>query len=305
VIEVNRLVKRYGPATVVDALSFRALPGTVTGFLGPNGAGKSTTLRAVLGLTAPTSGTTLVNGRPYTAVPRPLYEVGALLDAGAVHGGRTGRDQLRWLARTHRIGRRRVDDLLAEVGLGAAARERVRGYSLGMRQRLGIAAALLGDPGVLILDEPANGLDPDGVRWFRERMRALAAEGRTVLVSSHLMGEMERTADRLVVIAGGRLVADTSVRELTERFGTDGALVRSPRAAELADVLTRFGAKVTQTPGTEPDLLLVEALDSSQVGELAAAHRIPVEELRPHRVTLEEAYLRLTSAVGHETEAVR
>ncbi|MFJ2557029.1 MULTISPECIES: ABC transporter ATP-binding protein [unclassified Streptomyces] len=293
-IEVNQLTKLYGrtaPRPAVDALSFHAPPGSVTGFLGPNGAGKSTTMRVVLGLDAPTSGAARVNGRPYAGFSRPLHEVGALLDAGAVHGGRSAVNHLRWLARTHRIGRRRVDAVLEQVGLGAAAGRRVSGFSLGMRQRLGIAAALLGDPGVLILDEPVNGLDPDGVRWFREYLRELAGEGRTVLVSSHLMGEMELTADRLVIIGRGRLIADTSVRELTDRYST-GVLVRSPRAAELAALLEAAGARVAAEPG---DRLVATGLEVSAIGELAAERSIAVWEITPRNASLEDAYMQLTA----------
>jgi len=215
-IEVRALTKRYGRTVAVDGLSFRVGPGCVTGFLGPNGAGKSTTLRVLLGLAAPTLGDALVNGRRYAELRWPLREVGALLDANAVHGGR----HLRCLALTNGIGGRRVAEVLEQVGLAGVARRRVGGFSLGMRQRLGIAAALLGDPGVLLFDEPVNGLDPEGVRWIRELLRALAAEGRTVLVSSHLMGEMELGADRLVIIGRGRLLADTTVRAVGQRHGS-------------------------------------------------------------------------------------
>jgi len=222
VIDVNELTKRYRDAVAVDELSFTVEPGMVTGFLGPNGAGKTTTMRVLLGLVAPTAGEALIGGRPYSSFPSPLREVGALLDANAVHPGRSAVEHLRWLARTNGIGAARVAETLDRVGLTGAARTRVGRYSLGMRQRLGIAAALLGDPGVLIFDEPVNGLDPQGVRWIRELMRALAAEGRTVLISSHLMSEMELTADRLVIIGRGRLLMDTTVGELitTEGFTT-------------------------------------------------------------------------------------
>ncbi|PSL02146.1 ABC-2 type transport system ATP-binding protein [Haloactinopolyspora alba] len=218
-IEVRELTKRYGGTVALDGLSFTVEPGHVTGFLGPNGAGKSTTMNIALGLHTPTSGDVLLGGRRYTDLEQPLHEVGAMLDAAPAHPGRSALNHLRALARTHRIGRRRVEDLLEQVGLAGVARKKAGGYSLGMRQRLGIAAALLGDPPVLMLDEPVNGLDPDGVRWIRELMRAQAAEGRTVLVSSHLMSELELTADRLVIIGRGRLVADTTMRELAERYG--------------------------------------------------------------------------------------
>jgi ABC-2 type transport system ATP-binding protein len=218
-IEVRELTKCYGSTPVVDALSFQALPGAVTGFLGPNGSGKSTTLRMVLGLCAPDAGLALVDGRRYGAIVRPMTTVGALLDAGAVYGGRTAWMHLRCLARSNGIGTHRVTEVLGQVGLDDAAGRRIAWFSLGMRQRLGIAAALLGDPSVLVFDEPANGLDPGGIRWFRGLVRSLAAEGRTILIASHLMDEMERVADRLVVIGRGRLLADATVRELAERYG--------------------------------------------------------------------------------------
>ncbi|MEU6038573.1 ATP-binding cassette domain-containing protein [Actinomadura sp. NPDC047616] len=291
-IEVRELTKRYGPTTAVDRLSFQVSPGTVTGFLGPNGAGKSTTMRVLLGLASPTSGAALVNGRRYAEMRRPLCEVGALLDATAVHGGRTAYDHLRWLARSNGIGTRRVADVLEQVGLAGVARKRAGGFSLGMKQRLGIAAALLGDPGVLVLDEPVNGLDPDGVRWIRELLRALAAEGRAVLVSSHLMSEMEMTADRLVIVGRGRLIADTSVKELAARFQR-GVLVRSPRQAELTGALAAAGASVDTLPDGG---LSVSGLDVAHIGELAAARGIPLHEVRPRGASLEEAYMELTGA---------
>ncbi|GAA0278129.1 ABC transporter ATP-binding protein [Actinomadura nitritigenes] len=290
-IEVRELTKRYGGTVAVDRLSFRVRPGAVTGFLGPNGAGKSTTMRVLLGLDAPSSGAALVNGGPYAALRRPMHEVGALLDAGAVHGGRRAFDHLGWLARSNGIGTRRVAEVLERVGLAGVARKRVGGFSLGMRQRLGIAAALLGDPGVLMFDEPVNGLDPDGVRWIRELMRALAAEGRTVLVSSHLMSEMELTADRLVVIGRGRLIADTSVRELADRFAR-GVLVRSPRPEELVGVLSAAGGTVEAAAG---GALSVAGLDATQIGDRAAAHGIPLYEVTPRSASLEEAYMELTA----------
>ncbi|MDP9867736.1 MULTISPECIES: ABC transporter ATP-binding protein [Streptosporangium] len=289
-IEVKELTKRYGATVAVDGLSFRVEPGQVTGFLGPNGAGKSTTMRVLLGLDAPGSGEALVNGRRYAAIRHPMREVGALLDAAAVHGGRSAFDHLRWLARSNRIGVRRVTEVLEQVGLAGAARRRVGGFSLGMRQRLGIAAALLGDPGVLMFDEPVNGLDPEGVRWIRHLMRSLAAEGRTVLLSSHLMSEMALTADRLVVIGRGRLIAETSVQDLAGRFER-GVLVRSPRAAELTAVLRAAGATVL----AEPDGgLTVKGLEVTEIGDLAAGHGLAVHEVTPRSASLEEAYLELT-----------
>jgi ABC-2 type transport system ATP-binding protein len=290
-IDVCELTKRYGGTTAVDRLSFAVRPGTVTGFLGPNGAGKTTTMRVLLGLDRATSGDALVNRTRYGSLRRPMMEVGALLDAGAVHGGRRAFDHLGWLARSNGIGTRRVAEVLERVGLAGAARRRVGGFSLGMRQRLGIAAALLGDPGVLVFDEPVNGLDPDGVRWIRELMRSLAAEGRTVLVSSHLMSEMELTADRLVIIGRGRLIADTSVRELADRFRR-GVLVRSPRAADLTAVLAAAGAGVDAVPG---GALTVTGLDVAAIGDAAAAHGIPLHEVTPHSASLEEAYMELTA----------
>ncbi|MEW2357067.1 ATP-binding cassette domain-containing protein [Spirillospora sp. NPDC029432] len=290
-IEVRELTKRYGGSPAVDGLSFQVRPGTVTGFLGPNGAGKSTTMRVLLGLAAPTSGEALVNGRRYQEIRRPMHEVGALLDAGAAHGGRSAFDHLRWMARSNRIPVSRVTAVLEQVGLAGVARKRVGGFSLGMRQRLGIAAALLGDPGVLMFDEPVNGLDPDGVRWIRELMRALAGEGRTVLVSSHLMSEMALTADRLVVIGRGRLIADTSVQELSDRFRR-GVLVRSPRAPELSAALAAAGAAVEREGAGD---LSVRGLDPAGIGELAAANGIPLYEVTPRSASLEEAYMELTA----------
>ncbi|WP_153030941.1 ABC transporter ATP-binding protein [Amycolatopsis sp. YIM 10] len=290
-IEVRELSKRYGRATAVDDLSFTVKPGGVTGFLGPNGAGKSTTMRIVLGLDAPDAGEALVGGRRYATLRRPMFEVGALLDANAVHGGRSAYDHLLSLALTNGIGRTRVREVLEQVGLTDAARKRAGKFSLGMKQRLGLAAALLGDPAVLLLDEPVNGLDPDGVRWIRELLRSLAAEGRTVLVSSHLMSEMALTADRLIVIGRGRLIADTSVRELEERFQR-GVFVRSPRAVELSDVLRGAGAEVV---AESDEALSVHGMGVDSIGDLAAARGIPVYEVMPRSASLEEAYLELTA----------
>ncbi|MEU9889047.1 ATP-binding cassette domain-containing protein [Sphaerisporangium sp. NPDC051011] len=290
-IEVRELTKRYGGTLAVDRLSFEVGPGRVTGFLGPNGAGKTTTMRALLGLSAPTSGRALIGGRPYASLHRPMRHVGALLDAAAVHGGRRALDHLGGLARANGIARERVPEVLEQVGLAGVARQRVGRFSLGMRQRLGIAAALLGDPAVLMFDEPVNGLDADGVRWIRGLMRDLAAGGRTVLLSSHLMSEMELTADRLVVIGRGRLIADTTVRELAERYGR-GVLVRSPRAGDLAAVLTEAGAEVTGDPGGG---LSVSGMEVAGIGDLAARHGISLHEVTPRGASLEEAYLALTS----------
>jgi ABC-2 type transport system ATP-binding protein len=290
-IEVSGLTKRYGSTLALDGLSMRVEPGVVTGFLGPNGAGKSTTMRVVLGLATPDAGTALVNGRPYASLRWPLREVGALLDGATAHPGRRAEDHLRWLARTNRIGEHRVRETLEQVGLAGVARRRVGGFSQGMRQRLGIAAALLGDPGVLLFDEPVNGLDPEGVIWLRETLRSLAGAGRTVLVSSHLMSEMALTAQRLVIIGRGRLVADTSVAELAARFPSP-VLVRSSRVVELAGVLDVAGASLTM----EPDgALLVHDMSAERVGDLAASHGIPVHEVSVRATSLEEAYLRLTA----------
>ena len=291
-IEIRGLTKRYGATLAVDDLSFTVQPGHVTGFLGPNGAGKTTTMRVALGIAAPTAGEALISGRRYRDLRRPLGEVGALLDPNAVEAGRSALDHLGWLARSGRIGDGRVRSLLEQVGLGGVARRPIRTFSLGMRQRLGIAAALLGDPRVLLFDEPVNGLDPDGVRWIRELFRSLAAEGRTVLVSSHLMSEMAITADRLVIIGRGHLIAETTVAELATRFA-GGVEARSERATELAGLVERAGAAVT-VDGT--GRLLITGLDSAGVGRIAAEAGIPLIELFARQATLEDAYLELTGA---------
>ena len=290
-IEVHELTKRYGSAVAVDGLSFTVQPGRVTGFLGPNGAGKSTTMRVILGLDAPTSGWAAVNGRPYQQLSRPLRQAGALLDAGAVHGGRTARDHLRAIAASNRIGARRVDQVLAMVGLDGVAGRRVRGFSLGMKQRLGIAAALLGDPPVLLFDEPVNGLDPEGIHWIRGLLKSLAAEGRTIFVSSHLMSEMALTADHLIVIGRGRLVANAPIEEFVRQSSRNDVLVRSPAGGAFAGLLTQRGALVT----AEPDGgLAVTGLDAAAIGEVASAHGITVHELTPRHASLEEAFMELT-----------
>jgi ABC-2 type transport system ATP-binding protein len=290
VIEVDQLTKRFGPVTAVDALSFAVRPGRVTGFLGPNGAGKTTTMRVILGLDAPTSGRALIGGRGYQEIIRPLHVVGSLLDATAVHGGRTAWFHLLSIARSNGIGRRRVVQVLEATGLAAVAGRRVREFSLGMKQRLGIAAALLADPAVLIFDEPVNGLDAAGVRWIRQLFKSMAAEGRTVLVSSHLMSEIALTADHLVIIGRGRLLADTP----TDRFvsGTHrDVLVRSPRAGELAGLLTAQGA-VVRPEGDGG--LAVTGVDAPAIGDLAAGHGIAVHELVRRHASLEQAYLDVT-----------
>jgi ABC-2 type transport system ATP-binding protein len=290
-IEAHGLTKRYGSTLAVDNLSFTVRPGLVTGFIGPNGAGKSTTMRLVLGLDAPDRGTALVNGRPYASLGVPLREVGALLDARAFHPGRPARDHLRWLAAGNGIPRARVEAVLELVGLSRAARRRAGGFSLGMAQRLGIAAALLGDPPVLLFDEPVNGLDPEGIRWIRGFLRSLAGEGRAVLVSSHLMSELEDTADHLIVIGRGRLIADTTVRDLLDESAGLRFNVRTPQPSALMALLADAGAVVTST---DHEALTVAGLEGARIADLAADHGLRVYELSPHRVTLEEAFMELT-----------
>ncbi|MFI9365683.1 ATP-binding cassette domain-containing protein [Kitasatospora sp. NPDC053057] len=291
-IEVNELTKRYGGRPAVDRLTFTVRPGHVTGFLGPNGAGKSTTLRLILGLNDPTSGTATVDGRAFRGLPRGLREVGALLDAGDVHGGRTGAAHLRALARSNAIPRSRVDEVLAEVGLADAAGRRIGGYSLGMKQRLGIAGALLGDPPVLLFDEPLNGLDPEGVLWVRGLFRRLAAQGRTVFVSSHMMAEMEHTADRLVVIGRGRLIADESLGEFAARAGRAAVTVRAAEPDRLTAVLRAAGAAVRPGPDGSLD---VTGLDAGRIGELALEQRLLLYALTERGASLEEAFMELTA----------
>ncbi|MFC9326172.1 ABC transporter ATP-binding protein [Kitasatospora sp. NPDC057015] len=294
-IEVNELTKRYGRRTAVDHLSFTVRPGQVTGFLGPNGAGKTTTLRMILGLDAPTGGTATVDGVPFRTHRRGLHHAGALLDAQHVHGGRTAADHLAALARSNGIGPHRVAEVLEEVGLAEAARRRVGGFSLGMKQRLGIATALLGDPPVLLFDEPINGMDPEGVLWVRHLFRRLAAEGRTVLLSSHLMTEMEQTADRLVVIGRGRLIAAESVEDFAARSSRLDVLVGTPQTAELAAVLTAAGAVVAPEGSAGAERLTVTGLPPGRIGALAAEHGITLHELTSRRASLEEAFMQLTA----------
>ncbi|MBM2616616.1 ATP-binding cassette domain-containing protein [Actinoplanes sp. LDG1-06] len=291
-IEVHDLVKRYGSTTAVDGLSFTVEPGRVTGFLGPNGAGKSTTMRAIVGLDRPTSGQALVNGKRYRDHRAPLREVGALLEARSIHRGRSARTHLLALARTHGIPGGRVGEVLEQAGIAAVAKRRAGTFSLGMGQRLGIAAALLGDPAVVILDEPVNGLDPDGVLWVRTLIRELAADGRTVLVSSHLMSEMAVTADHLVIIGGGRLLADTTVDELIARVAPASVTVRSPDAVRLQSALAARGATVSSP---ETGLLSVAGLPAPEIGVTAAAEGVVLHELTPRRATLEQAYMELTA----------
>ncbi|MEO3754810.1 ATP-binding cassette domain-containing protein [Streptomyces sp. B6B3] len=292
-IEVNALTKRYGGTTAVDDLTFTVRPGRVTGFLGPNGAGKSTTLRLILGLHEPTSGSVTVAGHRFRDRPRGLRHVGALLDAGDVHGGRGAAAHLAMLARSNRIPRRRVAEVLDEVGLTGAARRRISGFSLGMRQRLGIAAALLGDPPVLLFDEPLNGLDPEGVRWVRGLFRRLAGEGRTVFVSSHLMSEMEHTADHLVVVGRGRLIAAESLPEFAARGSRLSVTVRTPEPEALAPLLTTAGGAVRRD---DAGRLSVTGLPAEVISELALEHRIPLHELTTRTASLEEAFMRITAS---------
>jgi ABC-2 type transport system ATP-binding protein len=289
-IEACGLTKTYGTKTVVDDLNFTIEPGVVTGFLGPNGAGKSTTMRMILGLDRPTSGTALVNGRPFAAAAAPMREVGALLDAKAVHGGRTARAHLTALAQSNGLPARRVDQVLAMTGMTDAAGRRIKGFSLGMSQRLGIAAAMLGDPKILIFDEPVNGLDPEGILWIRQFMQGEAAQGRTVFVSSHLMSEMALTAEHLVVIGRGRLLADTSVADFIAAHSSGGVRVRTPQVEALYDALGRAGARVLPYDG----YLQVEGMTTDEVGELAADHGITLHELFQHRSSLEEAFMEMT-----------
>jgi len=290
-IEVERLHKRFGRVIAVNDLSFAVRPGHVTGFLGPNGAGKTTTMRVILGLDGPTSGAAHVNGRRYQGIIRPLHEVGSLLDASAVHGGRTAWFHLLSIAQSNGIGRRRVTEVLRLTGMESVARRRVKGFSLGMKQRLGIAAALLGDPPVLIFDEPVNGLDPEGVHWFRLLFKSLAAQGRTVFVSSHLMSEMAVTADHLIIVGRGRLLADMSMTDFIESNSRKDVLVRSPRGADLGDLLTSRGASV----GSEADgALAVTGMDAPAIGDLALENGIAVHELTPRLASLEQAYLDIT-----------
>jgi ABC-2 type transport system ATP-binding protein len=290
-IRARGLTKRYGPTLAVDGLDFDVLPGRVTGFLGPNGAGKSTTMRMIMGLDAPTAGTVTVDGRPYAEHQRPLFDVGAVLEARAIHPGRSAYNHLWCLAQSNGIGRKRVDDVLEVVGLSSVANKRAGGFSLGMGQRLGLAAALFGDPGVLILDEPVNGLDPEGIVWIRNLMRSLASEGRAVFVSSHLLSEMALTADHLIVVGRGRLIAETSVAEFIERSSRNFVRVRAPQLHRLGQLLASEGAGIeTQDDGA----LAVTGSSEEAIGDLAAEHGITLHELSPQNASLEEAYIELT-----------
>jgi ABC-2 type transport system ATP-binding protein len=290
-IEARALTKEYGEKRAVDGLTFAVQPGIVTGFLGPNGSGKSTTMRLILGLDAPTSGSVTVNGKDYRDYAAPLHEVGALLEARAVHTGRSAYNHLLALAQTHGIPRPRVAELIERVGLQEVARKRVGQFSLGMGQRLGIAAALLGDPQVVILDEPANGLDPEGIQWIRNLLKELAAEGRTVFVSSHLMSEMALTAEHLIVVGRGRLIADLSVAEFVAGASRNAVRVRSPRLADLRDLLA--GPGVTFEDAAD-GALEVTGLTPEQIGEAAAAQGLVLHELAPKQASLEEAFMDVT-----------
>jgi ABC-2 type transport system ATP-binding protein len=302
-ILVDHLTKQYGAKVAVDDLSFVVPPGVITGFLGPNGAGKSTTMRLMLGLDAPTSGSVTVNGKAYADLPAPLNEIGAMLEAHSVHTGRSAYHHLLALAATHGLPRGRVDEVIELVGLKEVARKRVGSFSLGMGQRLGIAAALIGDPTTVILDEPVNGLDPDGIRWIRNLLKRLAEDGRTVFLSSHLMSEMELTAERLIVVGRGRLIADTTVAEFV-RQASDGApvRVRTPEIPRLCLAVARLGAKIENA---EADVLIVTGVTAEQIGDAARAADVAIHELVPQQVSLEDAFMRITrDAVEYRTETL-
>ena len=290
-VEADGLRKRFGPALALDGMSFTVQPGQVTGFVGPNGAGKSTTMRVILGLDRPDQGRALIGGRPYASLRHPLSHVGALLDAGALQPSRSARHHLLWLARSQGLASRRVDEVIGLTGLATATGRKAGGFSLGMRQRLGIAAALLGDPPVLLLDEPFNGLDPEGIVWMREFLRALAAEGRAVLVSSHLMSELQDTADHLVVAGRGRVVADTSVADLIAAASGDRVRLRTEARSEAMTVLANAGATVA---ATGPDTLTVTGLPAPGIVARLGESGVPFSEVAAHRATLEEAYMELT-----------
>jgi ABC-2 type transport system ATP-binding protein len=300
-IQATELTKRYGANTAVDGLSFTVRPGVVTGFLGPNGAGKSTTMRMILGLDAPTAGEVTVDGRRYRDLPAPLHPVGALLEARAIHTGRSATNHLLALAHTQGIPRRRVEEVIDLVGLRSVARKRAGTFSLGMGQRLGIASALLGDPHTLVLDEPVNGLDPEGIHWIRTLLRGLAAEGRTIFVSSHLMSEMALTADHLIVVGRGRLLADLPTAVVIAQASPALVRVRSPQATRLRELLLQEGVTVTSA---EPGVLEVGGLAAAEIGERAAAARLTLHELATHSASLEAAFMEMTrDAVEYEAAA--
>jgi ABC-2 type transport system ATP-binding protein len=292
-IEARGLTKRYGGTVAVDNLSFSVAPGKITGFLGPNGAGKTTTMRLILGLDEPTSGTVTVDGRPFRQVAQPMREIGALLDAKALHGGRSAYNHLLCLAQSNNLPARRVGEVLSLVGLTEVAGKRTKGFSLGMGQRLGIAAALLGDPRILMFDEPVNGLDPEGILWIRNLMKALAAEGRTVFVSSHLMSEMENTADHLIVIGRGKLIADCTVDEFIMANSQQRVRVRTPQPDQLAKLVAAAGGTVTENGD---GAMVVTGLDTSQVGDLAYENSVRLHELAPAQASLEQAFMELTAS---------
>jgi ABC-2 type transport system ATP-binding protein len=293
-IEARSLTKRYGEKIAVDHLSFSVEPGKITGFLGPNGAGKTTTMRLILGLDHPSVGTVTVNGKAFRQLAHPMREVGALLEAKAVHGGRSAYSHLLCLAQTNDLPRRRVSEVLELVGLSEVAKKRSKGFSLGMGQRLGIAAALLGDPAILMFDEPVNGLDPEGIRWIRNLMKGLAAEGRTVFVSSHLMSEMENTADHLLVIGRGKLIADCTVAEFIARNSVQAVRVRTPDREALVRVVTTAGGSAVTAAGN--DAIMVRGLLAEQIGDLAFDSAVRLHELTPAQASLEEAFMELTSS---------
>src|SRR5450631_130312 len=290
-IAVNGLRKRFGPVLALDGLSFTVSPGQVTGFVGPNGAGKSTTMRAILGLDAVDEGTATVGGRPYRNWPHPLSQVGSLLDAAALQPSRTGRNHLLWLAHSQGLSSRRVDEVIAQAGFDQAARRKAGGFSLGMRQRLGIAAALLGDPPVLMLDEPFNGMDPEGIVWMRGFLRGLAAQGRAVLVSNHLMGELQDTADHLVIAGRGKVIADASVADLLAAASGDRVTLRTSARSEAMTVLAHAGASVA---ATNRDTLTVSGLAAERIVALLGESAVPFSEVSAHHASLEEAYMELT-----------
>jgi ABC-2 type transport system ATP-binding protein len=299
-IEVHGLVKRFGPTVALDGMSFTVTPGQVTGFVGPNGAGKSTTMRVIVGLDAPDAGSALVGGRPYRSLSHPLRQVGSLLDAGALQPSRTGRNHLLWLAHSQGLAATRVDEVIAQAGLERAARRRAGGYSLGMRQRLGLAAAMLGDPPVVMLDEPFNGLDPEGIVWMRGFLAGLAAQGRAVLVSSHLMSELEDTADRLVIVGRGKVLADTSLADLLAAASGQRVTLRTTAPRQAATALAAAGATVT-TDG--PGTLTVSGLPAERAVTVLGRAAVPFSEISAHRATLEAAYLELTrDAVEYRAE---
>jgi len=299
-IEVSGLRKRFGPTVALDGMTFSVRPGQVTGFMGPNGAGKSTTMRVILGLDKPDEGVALIGGRPYVSLRDPLTQVGALLDAAALQPSRTGRNHLLWLAHSQGLGARRVDEVISLAGLQTAARRKTGGYSLGMRQRLGIAAALLGEPLVLMLDEPFNGMDPEGIVWMRGFLSALAAEGRALLVSSHLMSELQEVADHLVIVGRGKVIADTSVADLIASVSADRVTVRTGARRDAAAVLSGAGATVA---GSDGDILTVAGLAAERIVVLLSESKVPFSEVTAHRATLEEAYMELTrDAVEYRAE---